>query len=97
MSRVTKTICDRCGEEIKYIGWTAKFPFKRKRPFILRLLKLRNGNPSGYDYSEREYELCNKCTFELNLFLEGGVVNEQKICGICQEKGREKLFGMEPG
>lgn len=78
MSRVTKTVCDRCGEEIKYQGWTAKFPFKRKKPFMLKLLKLHNGNPSGYDYSERECELCNKCTFELNLFLEGGkVVNEQ--------------------
>lgn len=74
MSRVTKTVCDRCGEEIKYQGWTAKFPFKRKKPFMLKLLKLHNGNPSGYDYSEREYELCNKCTFELNLFLEGGTV-----------------------
>ena len=81
MSRVTKMICDRCGKEIVYRGWTAKFPFARarKRPFLLKLLKLRNGNPSGYDYSESEYELCNKCTFELNLFLEGGkVVNEQR-------------------
>lgn len=80
MSIVTKTVCDRCGEEIVYRGWTAKFPFvrARKRPFLLKLLKLRNGNPSGYDYSEREYELCNKCTFKLNAFLEGGeVVNEQ--------------------
>lgn len=79
MSRVTKTVCDRCGEEIIYQGWTAKFPFSRKRPFRLKLLKLYNGNPSGYDYSESEYELCNKCTFELNLFLGGGkVVNEQR-------------------
>ena len=79
MSQVTKTICDRCGEEIIYRGWTTKFPFPKKRPFILNLLKLNNGNPSGYDYSERIYELCNKCTFKLNAFLEGGEVdNEQR-------------------
>lgn len=83
MSRVEKVICDRCGEEIVYRGWTAKFPFLRKRPFIFKLLKLRNGNPSGYDYSEREYELCNKCTFKLNVFLEGGeVVNEKRKADI---------------
>ena len=77
MSRVTKTFCDRCGNEIVYKGWTAKFPFKRKRPFILKLLQLRDGNKRGYDYYEREYELCNKCTFKLNAFLEGGEVNER--------------------
>lgn len=79
MSTVTKTVCDRCGKEIVYQGWTAKFPFSKKRPFLLKLLKLRNGNPSGYDYSECEYELCNKCTFKLTVFLSGGeVVNEQR-------------------
>lgn len=79
MSRVTKTICDRCGVEINYIGWTAKFPFPKKRPFLLKLLKIHYGIPGCDDYSNQEYELCNKCTVELNLFLEGGkVVNEQR-------------------
>ena len=74
MSIVTKRICDRCGEEIIYQGWTAKFPFPKKKPFVLKLLKLRNGNQDGYNYLEREYELCNKCTFKLNAFLEGGEI-----------------------
>lgn len=77
MSRETRIVCDRCGEEIKYQGWTAKF--KKARPNRFRILKLLNGNPDGYSYSERDYELCNHCTFELNRFLVGvRMVNEQR-------------------
>lgn len=72
MSRETKIVCDRCGEEIHYRDWTAKFPFVRRKPFRFKLLKLYNGNPDGYSYSEREYELCNKCTMKLTAFLKGG-------------------------
>lgn len=79
MSRETRIVCDRCGEEIKYVGWTSKLPFARKRPVRFKLLKLLNGNMDGYSYSECEYELCNKCTFELRIFLDGGkVINERR-------------------
>lgn len=79
MSRVTNIICDRCGEEIVYRGWTSKLHFKKKFPFCFRILKLNNGNPSGYDYSELDCELCAKCTMKLSAFLRGGeIVNEQK-------------------
>ena len=79
MSRVTKTICDRCGEEIVYRGWTSKLHFAKKFPFRFRILKLKNGNPSGYDYSELDCELCAKCTMKLSAFLRGGeIVNDQR-------------------
>ena len=75
MSVETKIICDRCGKEIHYVGWTAKF--RKNRPNRFHLLKLLNGNQDGYSYSERDYELCNDCTFELNRFLKGiRMVNE---------------------
>lgn len=45
-----------------YIGWTSKL----KKIGILSIL---NGNPSGYDYSYCDYELCRECTKELNDFL----------------------------
>lgn len=83
MSREIKTICDRCGEEIVYRGWTSKLRFARKFPFRFRILKLNNGNPSGYDYSELDCELCAKCTMKLSAFLRGGeIVNEQKEADI---------------
>ena len=80
MSREERIVCDRCREEIKYVGWTAKLPFSpsRKRPFRFKLLKLFNGNPSGYDYSEREYELCQKCTMKLNVFLSGRELSDER-------------------
>ena len=79
MSTMVKTICDRCGEEVVYQGWTSKLHFAKKFPFRFRILKLKNGNPSGYDYSERDCELCEKCTMKLSVFLQGGeIVNEHK-------------------
>lgn len=74
----TRIVCDRCGEEIVYRGWTAKLFFKKKFPFHFRILKLRNGNPSGYDYSEQQCELCNKCTFKLTVFLQGRELTNEK-------------------
>lgn len=77
MSKETRIVCDRCGEEIKYQGWTAKL--KKTCPNRFHILKLLNGNPDGYSYSERNYELCNHCTFELNRFFKGvKMVNEQR-------------------
>ena len=75
---VTKEICDRCGEELKYIGWTAKLPFSKKRPLRFNLLKLHNGNPSGYDYLERQVELCQKCTLKLDAFLRGRELADER-------------------
>ena len=57
MATICKKVCDRCGKQIHYIGWTSKL----KKIGILSIL---NGNPSGYDYS-----LCRECTKELNDFL----------------------------
>ena len=77
MGREIKISCDRCGKEIRYIGWTAKV--RKNRPNRFRVLNLLNGNPDGYSYSEHDYELCNDCTFELNRFLKGVLmVNEQR-------------------
>ena len=79
MGRKEIITCDRCGEEIAYIGWTSKLHFVKKFPFRFHILKLKNGNPSGYDYLEQDCELCAKCTFKLRVFLDGGeVVNEQR-------------------
>lgn len=76
--KIEKEICDRCGEELKYIGWTARFSLPRKRPSRFNLLKLHNGNPSGYDYSERKYDLCQKCTLKLDAFLRGRELADER-------------------
>lgn len=53
MATICKKVCDRCGKQIHYIGWTSKL----KKIGILSIL---NGNPSGYDYSYCDYELCRR-------------------------------------
>jgi len=65
MGVITKRVCDRCGKEIKYIGWTSVLKASR-----VGFIKLFNGNPSGYDYTSNEYELCTDCTKELCDFLK---------------------------
>lgn len=37
-----------------------------------------NGNPSGYDYTERHVELCDKCTEQLKHFLDGKSLAEME-------------------
>ena len=64
MGTITKRTCDRCGKELKYIGWTSVLRGSR-----IGFLKLYNGNLSGYDYSRNEYELCTDCTNGLCDFL----------------------------
>ena len=67
MAKITKNICDRCGKQIKYIGWTA-FIFRPKKVKIRQIL---NGNHSGYAYTDYDCELCADCTRELNKFVFG--------------------------
>lgn len=68
MATIKTNICDRCGAEIKHIGWTALLKKPKTR---LRVLELLNGNPDGYSYSEWDYELCADCTKKLGYFLRG--------------------------
>lgn len=69
MATLTQRVCDRCGKPMKYIGWTAIIKNIRKRGSDIKILKLHNGNPDGYSYSESEYELCADCTEKLRTFL----------------------------
>jgi len=69
MSSKTITICDRCNKEINYIGETSILRgLKEPRRFSFRILF--NGNNSGYDYLNHDFELCNSCTCALKKFLE---------------------------
>lgn len=67
MSRVTKNVCDRCGKQIKYIGWTAFIA----KPQKIKIRKILNGNHSGYNYTDFDIELCKDCTRALNKFVFG--------------------------
>lgn len=69
MAKIEKRVCDRCGKEMVYSGWTAKIKNMKRIgcEFILR--SLLNGNPDGYSYSDCSYELCSECTLKLKKFL----------------------------
>lgn len=69
MATISKRICDRCGADMKYVGWTAKLKNVIKKGGRIKVLKLLNGNPDGYSYVERDYELCAECTKKLEDFL----------------------------
>lgn len=73
MAQITKKVCDRCGEEMVYNGWTAKLNRVKKTGNGIKILKLYCGNPSGYDYTEYGAELCVECTKKLGLFLSGQI------------------------
>ena len=68
MARVTKCTCDRCGKPIKYSGWTALI----FRPKKIKIRQILNGNPSGYAYTDYDFELCRECTKALDKFVFGG-------------------------
>ncbi|MBO5963034.1 MAG: hypothetical protein J6P97_00975 [Bacteroidales bacterium] len=68
MATINKKVCDRCGEEIKYVGWTG---ILKKIPKRLYLLELFNGNPDGYSYSEFEPELCSACVKSFHNWFNG--------------------------
>lgn len=70
MATVTKKFCDRCGTEMRYVGWTARLKIKRIG-IIATVQKLLNGNPDGFSYVEWDYELCADCTKKLERFLNG--------------------------
>ena len=70
MATITKQICDRCGKEIEYRGWTSKLKRPHRERHRTRILKILNGNPGGYSYTECDYELCAECTKKLIRFLE---------------------------
>ena len=72
MGVVCKHFCDRCGCEMKYIGWSALMRGFRKT-FIR---ELRNGNRNGHSYSDWDIELCADCTKELERFLRMGVYQD---------------------
>lgn len=63
--------CDRCGKQYEYRNtmWAAILKEKKLKKF--REIKLFYGNLSGYDYSERSYELCGECTKKLDKFMRG--------------------------
>ena len=66
MAIIQKRVCDRCGKELKFLGWTAKI-FGLSRKVFIR--KLYNGNPDGYSYYDFDYELCHDCTRKLEKFM----------------------------
>ena len=70
MANIQYTVCDRCGVQVEYRGWTTMLFNKTPKISKFRFLKLFSGNPSGYDYSEKYIELCNKCTKDLDSFLK---------------------------
>lgn len=67
MAKITQHCCDRCGKEIKYIGWTGRFRLSRK----LSVVMIHNGNNSGYEYSEDDKELCADCVKSYKEWLKG--------------------------
>lgn len=66
-------ICDRCGKEIKYEGWTG---FLTKRSYNIFLRKIYNGNPDGYSYLDWEHELCKDCVKSFDKWFEAGMSNK---------------------
>lgn len=79
MATVSYKVCDRCGQKMVYSGWTAKIKGFKKFGLKLNILKLFNGNPDGYSYSERDYELCSDCTKQFEEFIRMKGVSENGI------------------
>lgn len=69
MATISKRVCDRCGREMAYSGWTAKIKGMKRIGCKFILQSLLNGNPTGYLYSDYNYELCSECTKKLEYFL----------------------------
>ena len=74
MARVIKNVCDRCGKPIKYIGWTAFI----SKPKKVKIRKILNGNPTGYNYTDVNLELCRECTDDLDKFMFGAAIERSE-------------------
>lgn len=62
----TKTVCDRCGKEIK--GFP-RLKIWRVRQKIIRVFIFFS--PSVYDYIDEKIELCSNCRKEFNNWMDG--------------------------
>lgn len=71
MATILQKVCDRCGNPMKYDGWTAKLKNVTKSGKSIKIHKPFNGNKDGYSYSDSCYELCADCTKKLEKFLKG--------------------------
>ena len=69
MGRISIKVCDRCGKEMEYSGWTSRVINGVKRGKRVKIRKYFDGNPDGYSYSDWDYEMCNECTKKLEEFL----------------------------
>lgn len=69
MSTKSKVVCDRCGNEMVYSGWTGII---KQYPKHLFLRKLFNGNPDGYSYSDCHLDLCRECCESFRKWLSSG-------------------------
>ena len=67
----TETYCDKCGKPFKYSQTMWAGILRGLKPRNIKLTKLYYGNMSGYEYSDRCYELCGECTKDLENFLRG--------------------------
>ena len=74
MAEIRKKVCDRCGKEIKYVGWTTLFR-NVPEPLKMSFYKLLNGNPDGYSYVTGGGELCSECTKEFEEWWKEGKNN----------------------
>ena len=71
MGKRTVCICDRCGKlfEYKFSKWAGYFKQGIRRKTFIHFHELYYGNMSGYEYSDKRFELCADCTEKLVDFL----------------------------
>lgn len=71
MAIISKKVCDRCGKEMVYDGWTGILKNITKKGKKIHIRKIFNGNPDGYSYSDSQIDLCRECAKKLEDFLRG--------------------------
>lgn len=78
MSETTIRICDRCEKPFEYrkSKWAGYFVKGIRKENHLHFHNMYYGNPDGYSYSEKRYDLCAECTEKLLKFLEEGGSHE---------------------
>ena len=74
MGKKTICYCDRCGKdfEYKFSKWAGYFTKGIRKRTVIGFHELYYGNMSGYEYSDRKYELCADCTEKFLNFLRSG-------------------------